>query len=180
MEKISLHRQRGDTLLLVLLTLLVLFLGGMYMLRSVMLNSQMAGNTLARQKNVQVGDVALNVVNRMIFNASGNQALEVMATGLPWYRAVAPGTPGPDTNDWKNCISNSTCAVVAMPATNSAGASLNYLALVVVQPTNRTDTYQCITSGTIAKYYDVFIRIGESSGASAANTESLYKLCIPA
>ena len=59
MEITSLNRQRGDTLLLVLLTLLVLFLGGMYMLRSVMLDSQMAGNTLARQKNVQVGDIAL-------------------------------------------------------------------------------------------------------------------------
>lgn len=58
--------------------------------------------------------------------------------------------------------------------------ALPFTALAVVQATGRQDLYACpLGNGALAaNYYDVFLNIKESSGATSATTETVIKLCV--
>ncbi|MBV8122527.1 MAG: hypothetical protein JO370_00415, partial [Paucibacter sp.] len=48
-----------------------------------------------------------------------------------------------------------------------------------VQPTGRQpDPFACQMQNFAAYYYDVNIHVTEASGVTAANTETVYKLCV--
>lgn len=172
-------KQMGEALILTLLVLVVLYLGFLYTMRYVMSDAQMAGNNLALQKNAQSADIALRKLEDVIYQASNLVPLEISATVQPWYRQVAPGTPGPDAAYWKACLGNASsadrCGAVAVAIGNTA---LPFTAWAVVQPTGRTDAYACEVGTLTALYYDVFIYIQESSAATSAATETVIKLCV--
>ncbi|MBV8503055.1 MAG: hypothetical protein JO006_15230 [Paucibacter sp.] len=174
-QRRSQRGQRGQTLILTISILLVLFLGFLYLMRRVMIDTSVAGNTVARQRDVQVADIALRNLEQTIFNAYGDQPLERSAIGQAWWRAVAPGTALPATF-WSTCQAANTCAVI--PVTVN-GQAMPYTALASVQATGRQpDPYTCQMQNFAAYYYDVNIHISEASGATAANTETVYKLCV--
>jgi len=174
-------KQTGEALILTLLVLVVLYLGFLYTMRYVMTDAQMAGNNLAQQKNTQSADIALRNLESVVYQASNLVALELSASAQPWYRVVAPGTAGPDAAYWKTCLGNSSnalrCGAVNVQIGNTA---LPFTALAVVQATGRQDLYACpLGNGALAaNYYDVFLNIKESSGATSATTETVIKLCV--
>jgi hypothetical protein len=75
--------QKGETLLLTLLALLVLFVSFLYVSSGAITNAKMAGNTLARQADVQVTDLALRQFQSTIAATSGGQALQLAAAAQP-------------------------------------------------------------------------------------------------
>ncbi len=177
--------QRGDALILTLLTLLVLGLGFLVSVRTVAVEAQLAGNNLARQKAAQVSDVALRNLESTIQTTADGTALELVGAAQPWYRDVAAGTAAPNTTYWSTCLGNANssrrCAAVAVAV---AGKALPYTALAVVQPTGRkADTFSCgigqVGSGSeqAGLYYDIFIHVVETAGTAASTTETVYKLC---
>jgi len=169
------RRQRGQVMILTIGVLLVLYLGFLYVMRRTMIDTWSDGNTVARQRDVQVADIALRNLEQTIFNAYGDQPLEQSAVGQSWYRAVAPGTALGATF-WSTCQSAATCAVVPVSIN---GQSLPYTALASVQPTGRQpDPFACQMQNFAAYYYDVNIHVTEASGVTAANTETVYKLCV--
>lgn len=170
-------RQRGDVLLLVLVVLVVLILGFTYSLRHVILDTQMAGNNLARQKAVQVADVALRNFGTQLLPY--NQPLEIVAINKTWFRDVVAGTAPPSGSYWKNCNGNGSTALRCAAVNVAIGASnLPYTALVVLQPTGRTGSCSSTVTPN-ALYYDIFVYASETSAASAVTTETVYKLCTP-
>lgn len=180
------RRQAGDVLLYVLFALLVLLLGALLTMRGEVTASVMTGHMMQRQKNVQAGDAALALVKQMIVDtvqAAGNVPLEIAATGKPWFVLPtsagvwpAPGAPGANQGYWSSCGANNAAQPCAPVSGMPAGAS----ALVVVAPTNRpTDPYICGTTGYTAVYYDIFLHVSEAAGATAADTETVFKLCTP-
>ena len=177
----SARRQRGDILLVVMVFLLVCLLGLVVSMRDGIVSTLMGGNNLQRQRNVQVSDVAMRQVEGLILAAYGGQPLESGAFSQPWMRMVAGGTKSPtDTLStyWDTCLGNSDntlrCGTLT-PAVN--GTSLGYTALVVIQPTGRTDPNACQLDTLVATYYDVFIHIKEANGVTSSNTETIYRLC---
>lgn len=187
MSKLSIKQQKGETLILTLLTLLVLFLGILYISRNVLVEAQMTGNTVARQRNAQTGDLALRIFENNIQTVANNTVLQISASDQPWYRdiTVAPGNPAPapaapDPNYWSTCYGNSDATKRCDKIT---GATYN--AYVVAQPTGRTDPQGCgggVTQGgasqLTAVYYDLFVHVVESSGTTSATNETVYKLCV--
>ena len=180
MEALNARRQRGETLILVLVTLLVMCLGLLYTLRGVSLDAQMAGNTLARQKDNQVADIALRNLESQILAVYGAQPLEVSASGQTWFRSVAAGTAGPANSYWTSCAGNSSsslrCASETVTVTVNSVA-LAYNVLAVVQPTGQYDLYACGLSQYKALYYDVFLNVAEPNGATSTTVETIYRLC---
>jgi len=173
-------RLRGETLILTLVTLLVLCLGFLYTLRTVSFDAQIAGNTLARQKDTQVADIALRTVESMIQQVYGAQPLEVSATGQSWWRAVPPGSAAPTASYWTGCASSSNstqrCAALTVNVTVPSG-TLAYNVLAVVQPTGQTDAYACGLSQYRALYYDIFLNVAEPNGVTSSTVETIYRVC---
>ncbi len=174
--------QRGDVLLLVMISLLVCLLGLVYAMRDTIINTQVTGNNLARQKDAQVSDVALHIFENTITSAYGGQVLELSASSQPWWRSVPagtapPGDPATSPNYWSNCLNNADptlrCSQVALPA------NLGYSAYAVAQPTGHTGAGgNC--QGLILLtpyYYDVFIHVVETSRDTSATSEMVFKLC---
>jgi len=198
------HRaQRGYVLLLTLITLVVLLFGVLFTLRGDLLQNVMTGNTAQRQKDVQVGDIALRQVQQALIATiqnGGNQVLDVAAHGQPWFftppagsmpasapfYASPPGTPNAYPGFWTNCQGNNQCAPLssvvsvlnpAPPAIAATGGQ-PYRILVSVWPTNQpTNAYACGTTGYTASYYAIYLHIVEPNGTTATNTQSVIKLC---
>ena len=76
-------RQRGDVLLFVLFSVLVLLLAGLYTMRGLIGDTVIAGNAAQRQKNVQMGDAALaqamKVITDTLDGTDGSVALQIAA-----------------------------------------------------------------------------------------------------
>ena len=173
------HRQRGDIMLVTLVFVLMCLLGLVYSMRDGIVSTLMTGNNLTRQKDVQVADIALRAVEGQILTVYNGQPLEIAATGQNWWRVVAAGTAGPSGSYWDTCnggsaSSSTRCGAITLTMNNIA---LPYTAYAVVQPTGRSDTNSCTVSQLTAIYYDVFVHVKESNGATVANTETIYKLC---
>ena len=172
------RRTRGETLLLTLVTLLILSLGLLYSMRNVSLDALLSGNTLARQKDIQVSDFALRALEQAILNVYADQPLEISASGQLWYRSVAAGTAPPSAAYWKTCLGSGNaatrCGSLVVAIGNGAGA---YTALAVVQPTGRSDAYACGLSQFHALYYDIFINVAEPGGVTSTTTETVYRIC---
>jgi Tfp pilus assembly protein PilX len=171
------RRPRGETLVLTLITLLVLCLGFLYTLRSVTLDAQMAGNTLARQKDTQVADIALRNMESQILAVYGAQPLEVSASSQTWFRAVSAGTAAPDYAYWSTCLGNSNTAQRCGALTVTVNNTLAYSVLAVVQPTGQSDAYACGLSQYRALYYDIFLNVAEPNGATSTTVETIYRVC---
>ncbi|WP_449370253.1 hypothetical protein [Thiomonas sp.] len=190
--------QEGYVLLLTLITLLVLLFGILFTMRGTLLQTEMTGNTIQRQKDVQAGDLALRQVQQaLIATVQGaGSPLDVAASGQPWFytptvtsstlASTVPGAAGPYSNFWTNCSANNQCAPLSsmVSALNPAPPAINdasgqpYQVLISVWPTNQpTNPYACGTTGFTASYYAVFLHITEASGSTAINTQSVIKLC---
>lgn len=176
--------QRGDVLLIVLISLMVSLLGLVYAMRDTIISTQVTGNNLAKQKDAQISDVALNIVENTIRTSYGGQVLELSATGQPWWRNVPagtapPGDPVASPTYWSNCLGNGDvtlrCSQVALPAALTA----KYSAYAVVQPTGHTGgTGLCQGIVLLTPYYyDVFVHVVEASQDTSATTETVFKLC---
>ena len=172
------NRQRGDILLIVMVFLLVSLLGLVVSMREGIVSTLMGGNNLARQRDVQVSDVATRQVEGMILATYAGMPLQISAGGQTWMRMVSGGTAAPDAAYWDACLGNADttkrCAAVT-PTVNSV--ALGYTALVVVQPTGRTDSNSCQLAQLQATFYDVFVHVKESNGVTSSNTETVYRLC---
>jgi Tfp pilus assembly protein PilX len=177
----SAHRQRGDILLVTLIFLLVFLLGLVVSTRDGAVTTLATGNTLARQKNVQITDIVLRQLETQLLNTSNGMPLETAATGQPWWRVVPAGTAAPAASYWDSCLgNNSTASRCGSISASVNGQALPYTAYVAVQPTGRWDSTSCGLGPSppfIAAYYDVFIYVKESNGATAANTETVFRLC---
>ncbi len=177
----SARRQRGDILLVVMVFLLVCLLGLVVSMRDNIVSTLMGGNNLQHQRNVQVSDVAMRQVEGLILSSYAGMPLQVSAFTQPWMRIVAGGTASPTATSstyWDNCLGNSDNTLRCGTLTPSVnGTSLGYTALVVVQPTGRTDPNACQLGTLVASYYDVFIHIKEANGVTSSNTETIYRLC---
>ena len=91
-------RQRGDVLLFVLFSVLVLLLAGLYTMRGLIGDTVIAGNAAQRQKNVQMGDAALaqamKVITDTLDGTDGSVALQIAAHGASWLY-IPSGTAAP-------------------------------------------------------------------------------------
>lgn len=180
MDAVNARAQRGDVLVLVLATLLVMCMGLLYTLRSVSFDAQMAGNTLARQKDAQVADIALRNLESQIQAVYGAQPLEIAASGQTWYRSVSPGTAAPTAAYWQACSGNASAASRCAPETVAVTANsttLSYNVLAVVQPTGQSDAYACGLSQYRAMYYDIFLNVAEPNNVTSTTVETIYRLC---
>ena len=173
------RRQRGDIMLVTLVFVLMCLLGLVYSMRDTIVSNQMTGNNLVRQKDVQVADIALRIAEGKILSIYAGQPLEVSAVNQSWWRAVAAGATIPpgywDTCAGSSATSTTRCDTFPVKVNNAA---IPYTAYVVVQPGGRADTGSaCTVSQFTAMYYDIFVHIKESNGATDANTEAIYRLC---
>lgn len=176
--QLSPRPRRGDALLATLLCLLVCLLAVLYAMRGTTIDTLLTGNNLAKQKSAQSGDIALRALESQILAMYGGRPLELSAQAQPWWRAVAPGAAPPDAAYWASCLGNANPALRCSKFTLALGGSpLPYTALAVVQPTGRIDGTSCTLSQYQAIYYDIYLNVTESSGASGAVTETIYKLC---
>lgn len=188
----SARHQRGDVLLIVLIFLLVCLMGLVVSMRGSIVTTQMVGNNLQRHKDVQIADVALKQVESLM-------AANSLATGQPlelsvnagtqpaWWRDVNPGTAAPTDAYWDSCATTNAadatlrCAslnVTSNGAAASTGAGQTYKVLAVVQRTGRADANNCnIAPYTQANYYDIYLRVLETSGVTSSTTETVYRLC---
>ncbi len=179
-------RQRGDIMLVVMVFLLVCLLGLVVSMRDNVVSTLMNGNNLARQRDVQVSDVALRQLEGNIYADSSGRMLEqtVAGTSEPWLRLVTAPAAGPTTAYWDACLGNSNTALrcgAVTPTLN--GTPLGYTVLAVVQYTGRSDPYGCpnklsATGVTTAAFYDVFFHVKEANGVTSSNIETVYKLCL--
>ena len=177
------RRQRGDILLVVMVFLLVCLLGLVVSMREGIVSTLMGGNNLARQRDVQVSDVATRQVEGLIQANYAGQPLELSpsASTQPWMRFVTSAGPAtPTTAYWDACLGNTDtnlrCGSVT-PTVNNA--SLGYSVLAVVQYTGRRDDYACQITGQLALFYDVFLHVKEANGITSSNIETVYRLCVP-
>lgn len=176
-EPISIPRRaRGSALLFALAALLIIALGALFTLRGVLIDTGLTGRFGARAKDIPASDLALQWLVTQIEARTGEQPLEISAVGQPWYLATALQQP-PTAAYWAACASGptstDTCATVPMPA------GVPQTAYVFAQPTGRIDPYGCNTRGIEAIYYDLWVHTVDDNGLVAADTESLYKLCLP-
>ena len=177
-------RQRGDILLVVMVFLLVCLLGLVVSMRDGIVSTLMGGNNLARQRDVQVSDVAIRQAEGLILASYAGQPLEISSNSQPWMRMVAGGTASPSVTSstyWDNCLGNADntlrCGSIT-PTVN--GTALGYTALVVVQPTGRTDSTSCELDYQQATFYDVYVHVKEGNGVTSSDTETIYRLCTTA
>jgi Tfp pilus assembly protein PilX len=170
--------QRGDVMLITLVLLLLLAMSLLVGLRDGLTNQWLAGNNLARQKDVHASDIALRMLESQIVSASAGMPLEIAAAGQGWYRDVAAGTAAPSASYWSNCAGNSIAASRCGTFNLAVnGTALPYTAYAVVQPTGRTDSTSCNLAQYQAIYYDLFVHVQESGGATAITTETVYRIC---
>lgn len=179
--------QRGYVLLLTLITLVVLLFGVLFTMRGTLLQTVMTGNTAQRQKDVQMGDLALRLMQQNILTASnqGAQPLEnavLSPNTAPWF-FVPPASAltcggntrwcEPDPAYWARCSPTSSTqfcwALPNMPA--------GYSAKTVVVPTNLPPVGAC-ANGQTDKYYAIFLHIVEPNGKTSANTQTVFRLCV--
>lgn len=172
------RRQRGEIVLVTLVFLLVCLLGLATAMRDGVVNTMATGNNLARQKGVQVADIALRQVEARILDAYGGMPLQLGAASQPWWRDVPAATAAPAPAYWDRCLGNSDatlrCASIAVTVD---GRALPYTAYAVVQPTGRSDSTSCSLAQYTAVYYAIHLHVKESNGATAVDTETVYRLC---
>ena len=189
------RRQRGDTLLVVMIFLLVCLMGLVVSMRGSIVTTQTVANNLQRQKDMQIADVALaQVEQQMLANSqTTGQILELSvgsgASQPSWWRdGVNPAVTAvaaPDNAYWASCATSTNASTrCASFAVNNVGSAANtgtgqtYNALVVVQPAGRTpDKDGCRVYGSLASFYTIYIHVQESSGVTSATTETVYRLC---
>lgn len=172
------RRQRGMILIMTLVSLAVCMLGLVYAMRDTIINAQASSNSLAKQKAVQSSDIALRTFEALILNTYGGQPLEISADAQPWWRDVAAGTAVPDAAYWAACLGNTDetkrCGQITLKVGDEM---LPYTALVVAQPTGRTDSRACELGDYMAVYYDLHVRLVEASGLTQVSAETVYKVC---
>ncbi len=183
--------QNGYVLLLTLISLLVLLFGVLFTMRGTLLQSVMTGNTLQRQKDVQASDLALRQVEQAIVTTvqgAGDVPLDVAAASKKWFYTppgpgawAAPGDPtGVTAGFWATCLGNGNCDTLANVVGTVAAPLSGDPILVTVVPTNQPpNQFACGTTGFTASYYDIFLHTAEANGTTAANTETVFKLCTP-
>jgi hypothetical protein len=173
------RRQRGEIVLVTLVFLLVSLLGLMVSMRDGIVNTMTVGNNLARQKGVQVADIALRQVESRILAAYAGMPLQLSAGSQAWWRDVSATTPAPAPGYWDACLGNADatrrCASIALAVD---GRPLPYTAYAVVQPTGRSDATSCSLAQYMAVYYAIHLHVKEANGATAVDTETVYRLCI--
>ena len=173
------RRQHGDILLITLFFLLFALLALLASMRSTIVDTLLVGNNLVRQKDVQVGDIALRQIESLMIAASAGMPLETSAATQPWYRDVAAGTAAPGSSYWAACLGNSSAASRCGQLTLTLGGTA-YTAYAVVQPTGRYDSTACSMGSPgqyTADYYDVFVHVQEANATTSANTETIYRIC---
>ncbi len=174
--------QRGDIMLVTMVFLLVCLLGLIVSMRDGIVTTTMTGNNLVRQKNVHVADLALAVVASNIdatvkLNA---QALSLSATAKNWYRQGGVSA-APTAAYWDTCYTATTSTTTSCgtfsPLTVGTD-TLPYTVYAVVQEAQSGLPKSTACQPFTTVYYDVFVHVKESNGATAADTESIYKVCI--
>ena len=183
--------QRGYVLLLTLITLVVLLFGVLFTMRGTLLQTVMTGNTEQRQKNIQMGDLALRLMQQNILTASnqGTQTLEsasLSTNATPWF-FVPPTTEltcgggtrwcEPDPAYWASCSSTSTSKL----CWNLPNMAEHYSVKTVVVPTNQPTGGLSACGGNpslTAKYYAIFLHIVEPNGKTSADTQTVFRLCV--
>lgn len=175
--------QRGDIMLVTMVFLLVCLLGLVVSMRDGIVTTQMNGNNLARQKNVQVADLALAVMANNIETTLGanGTALTSSAGAMNWYRQGL-NLAAPTAAYWNSCSTATastptSCGTLALTANGNA---LPYTVYGLVQEGTIDKSTNGPCAPRLSIYYDVFIHVKESSGATAVDTESIYKACVTA
>jgi hypothetical protein len=172
-------RQRGSVTVFALIALLLMFLGALYAFRGTLLDTSLTDKASVLQKNIQASDLALQALAQNIVTTYAGSPLEISAASAPWFNGTAsPVTPTP--NYWAQCQSGSraqaVCAALPMPA------GVPQQAWGFVQPTGRVDPYGCQTQTTglaaRAVYYDLWVHVVDPRTGVAADTESVYRLCV--
>ena len=176
-------RQQGYVLLLTLITLLVLLFGVLFTMRGTVLQTAMTGNTVQRQKDVQDSDIALRVMQKTLIDASNNAGaapLETISPQPAWFSYPSDSTaawwPTPNAAYWAKTIKDGSAYSVPLPAGTSAKA----WALVVSANLPPDQFANGCPSNTVGTYYDIFIHTAEANNVTAANTETVFKLCTSA
>jgi Tfp pilus assembly protein PilX len=174
--------QRGDILIVVLILLLLMLLGAVTAMRSGIVDSWMAGNNMVRQKDVHVSDIAFRILEQTMNTTANGKPLAVTAQSQAWYRDVTAVTAAPTAAYWDSCLGNASATLRCGAVTVTVnGTTLPYTVLAVVQPTFRSDASACnLGPQFVAIFYDVFIHVQETGGATAATTETVYQLCAEA
>ncbi len=174
--------QRGDIMLVTLVFLLVCLLGLIVSMRDGIVTTTMTGNNLVRQKDVHVADLALAVVASNIQATVGlnGQPLSLSATAKNWYRQGGV-VAAPTAAYWNTCYSATTstttsCGTVSPITVGTDTLPYTVYAVVQEDATDLSTSSACAPLTTV--YYDVFVHVKESNGATAADTESIYKVCI--
>lgn len=177
------HRQRGDIMLVTMVFLLVCLLGLVVSMREGIVSTLMNGNNLARQRDVQVSDIATRLAEAQI--SGSTQLLQVSAFNQPWMRVSATTTvfPAPTAAYWDSCLGNSDSTLrCASIAPTVGGTALGYTVLMVVQYTGRYDLNSCQMTTPVqymASFYDVYVHVKEANGVTSSDTHTVYRLCTP-
>lgn len=170
----GLRSQRGSITVFTLIALLLMFLGALYTFRGALLDTSLTDKAASRLKDVQASDLALQRLTQTIVGAFAGSPLEISAAGQPWFVAN-PVTPTPTY--WSACMNNgSGCVSLPMPS------GVPQQAWGFVEPTGRSDANGCKTQTTgvtvRAVYYDLWVHVLDPRTGVAADTESIYRLCV--
>jgi Tfp pilus assembly protein PilX len=181
------RRERGEILLFTLVALLLCLVGLIYAMRDTIITTLVTGNNLAKQKNVQASDIALQRIQSHVDGVITVTGMDLpfSAAGEGWFRAIDPNAAvptqplAPDAEYWAQCTAGG--GLTARCSTETL-AGIGRKAKFVVQPTGRGDELGCpVKDGApslMAVYYDIFVYVEEANQATSATTHTEYKVCV--
>ncbi len=162
----SAHRQRGMTLMVVLVFALVIAIAVLVSLRGVLQDSLSAGAMAQRNEALAADDSALQQLKAQVDAATASgQELEIVQPAWLDTAKIAP-----DASFWAQCLASGTqcTALSSLPA--------GYSAWGTVQATGSTMPQGCPSSQYAAVPYVLNVYVKDAKGVSSA-AQAIYTKC---
>ena len=165
----DIRAQRGMTLFVVMIALLVLALGLLASMRGILTDTVSTANMAQRAKTLTVTDAAMQQLKHMVDVATAaGQPLELAGSANSWFTLQASA---PDVAFWKQCeAGQGACTSIPLPFTG-------YSAWGTVHATGAIDPQGCGSSQYAAVAYVLSVLVRAAQGNVQSSAQALYKIC---
>lgn len=163
--------QRGMTLIVVLVALLVLALGLLATFRGIITDTVSTGAMAQRAKTLTATDAAMQQLKSLVDQATASgQELEFEGSSNTWFTTNAAS---PDSTFWSQCeAGNAACTSLKVPFSG-------YNAWGTVHPTGAIDQQGCSNAQYAAVAYVLSVMVRSAQDNVQSSAEAIYKVCFP-
>ena len=167
----SRKRQRGMTLIVVLVALLVLALGLLASMRGLITDTVSTADMAQRAKSLTATDAAMQQLKNLVDQATSNgQELEITGSNDAWFTTQ---TNSPDAAFWTQCqAGKGPCTSLTLPFSD-------YSAWGSVHSTGAIDRQGCSNSQYAAVAYVLSVMVQSTDKKVQSSAQSIYKVCFP-